>query len=47
MASFIDMSGTRFGMVSEAMAVFVPEEAEISLVADDTPQLDFRLQRTE
>jgi len=29
--------------VSEAMAVFVPEEGEISLVPDDSPQLDLRV----
>ncbi len=29
--------------VSKAMAVFVPEESEISLVPDDSPQLDLRM----
>jgi hypothetical protein len=29
--------------VSEAMAVLVPEEADISLVPDDSPQLDLRV----
>ena len=29
--------------VSEEMAVFVPEEGEISLVPDDSPQLDLRV----